>query len=104
MMSLGHTSAPAFDRYTGRMATGLDSFDDVRSLTEPELQALLDSGRPEQRVWAIWALAMRSGDSGQTAKVPDLGALQEPDAAVRRHLAVVLAGAGQYDLLVALAK
>ena len=84
------------------MATGLDSFDDVRSLTEEELQALLDSGKPEQRIWAIWALAMRSADVTGLPKQLELS--QEPDAALRRHLAVVLAGAGQYDLLVALAK
>lgn len=84
------------------MATGLDSFEDVRSLTNGELQALVDSGRPEQRIWAIWALAMRSAEVGVSAKQIELS--QEPDAALRRHLAVVLAGAGQYELLVALAK
>lgn len=80
------------------MATALDRFDDVRSLTDAELEALLDSGRPEQRVWAMWALALRSADIGE------LGQRQEPDAGVRRNLAVVLAGHGQFDLLVALAK
>jgi hypothetical protein len=77
----------------------LESFDDVRVLTENELLELLDRGRPEQRVWAIWALALRSADA-----VAQLGARNEPDAGVRRNLAVVLAGHGQLDLLVALAK
>ncbi|NVB79020.1 MAG: hypothetical protein HOV81_11530 [Kofleriaceae bacterium] len=83
------------------MATGreLESFDDVRALAEGELHELLDRGRPEQRVWAIWALALRHADS-----VAGLGARHEPDAGVRRNLAVVLAGHGQLDLLVALAK
>src|SRR6185503_4503906 len=76
----------------------LDSFDAVRELGDVELHALLDAGRPEQRVWAIWALALRSADVGE------LGARVEPDAGVRRNLAVVLAGHGQLDLLVALAK
>jgi hypothetical protein len=76
----------------------IDSFDDVRGLDEAELRALLDGGRPEQRVWALWALALRSADVGE------LGARVEPDAGVRRNLAVVLAGHGQLDLLVALAK
>lgn len=80
------------------MATGLDSFDDVRTLTDAELHGLLESGRPEQRVWAIWALALRSADIGE------LGHRVEPDAGVRRNLAVVLAGHGHLDLLVALAK
>ena len=37
------------------MAAGreVESFEDVRTLTESELHDLLDRGRPEQRVWAI---------------------------------------------------
>ena len=83
------------------MAAGLDSFDDVRTLADEELRTLLESGRPEQRVWALWALALRS------THVNDIGALSarhEPDAGVRRNLAVVLAGHGELDLLIALAK
>jgi hypothetical protein len=76
----------------------IECFEDVRDLGDAELKALLEAGRPEQRVWAIWALALRSAD------VAELGARVEPDAGVRRNLAVVLAGHGQLDLLVALAK
>jgi hypothetical protein len=76
----------------------IESFEDVRGLTEAELRALLDGGRPEERVWAIWALALRSAD------IAELGARAEPDPGVRRNLAVVLAGHGHIDLLVALAK
>lgn len=75
------------------------SFEDVRELDEPELRALLDGGRPEERVWAIWALALRSGGTD----VGELAARAEPDAGVRRNLAVVLAGHGHLELLVALA-
>ncbi len=80
------------------MMAAIESFEDVRELGETELRALLDSDRPEQRVWAIWALALRSADAAE------LGARVEPDAGVRRNLAVVLAGHGQLELLVALAK
>lgn len=76
----------------------IDCFEDVRSLSDDELRGLLASGRPEERVWAIWALALRSADIGE------LGERHEPDAGVRRNLAVVLAGHGELDLLVALAK
>ncbi len=76
-----------------------DTFDEVRRLTEPELRELLDGGRPEQRVWAIWALALRSG-----AEVDALAQRSEPDPGVRRNFAIVLAGHGHYDVLVALAK
>lgn len=83
------------------MAT-IDTFDDVRLLTEPELRALLERGRPEERVWAIWALALRSSDA--SADIEALGRREEPAPGVRRNLAVVLAGHGHYELLVALAK
>jgi len=83
------------------MAAGLDSFDEVRTLGDDELRALLESGRPEQRVWAIWALALRSTHVNDLAPITNR---PEPDAGVRRNLAVVLAGHGQLDLLIALAK
>ena len=31
----------------------IDSFDDVRRLTEPELRALFDRGTAEERLWAL---------------------------------------------------
>lgn len=77
----------------------LDSFDDVRRLTEAELRTLLDRGTAEERLWAIWALALRSTDN-----VDELTQRSEPSPGVRRNFAVVLAGHGHYDLLVALAK
>ena len=76
-----------------------ESFDQVRVLGEPELRALIEHGRPEERVWAIWALALRSDDA-----VGELARREEPDAGVRRTLAVLLAGHGELDLLVALAR
>jgi hypothetical protein len=80
----------------------LDSFDDVRGLTDPELCALLERGQPEQRVWALWALALRSADSG--GSIEAITRRDEPSPGVRRNVAVVLAGHGHYDLLVALAR
>lgn len=76
----------------------IDSFDDVRGLDEIELRALLEHGRPEQRVWAIWALALRS-----VSHASELAHHEDPDPGVRRNLAVVLAGHGEHELLVALA-
>ncbi len=75
-----------------------ETFEQVRELAERELRELLDHGRPEQRVWAIWALALRS-----TEAVGELARRAEPEAGVRRTLAVVLAGHGELDLLIALA-
>jgi hypothetical protein len=80
------------------MAVALDSYEDVRQLDEPALRALLEHGRPEQRVWAIWALALRS-----VAHVGEIVHHEDPDPGVRRNLAIVLAGHGELELLVALA-
>lgn len=77
----------------------INSFDDVRRLTEAELRELLERGVPEHRVWAIWALALKN-----SAEVDALVQRSEPDPGVRRNFAVVLAGHGHYDVLVALAK
>jgi hypothetical protein len=78
--------------------TGIAGFEDVRLLGEGELQALLERGRPEERVWAIWALALRSA-----ADLGELAHHQDPDPGVRRSLAIVLAGHGELELLCALA-
>ncbi len=77
----------------------VDSFEQARALSRSELQELLTSDRPEQRLWAIWALALALGDAaGDFAH----RILDEPDPGVRRHLAVVLAGHGEHDLLLEL--
>ena len=75
-----------------------ETFDQVNTLGDAELRELLEHGRPEQRVWAIWTLALRSGDIGELAR------REEPDPGVRRTLAVLLAGHGEIDLLIALAR
>jgi len=76
----------------------VQSFDEVRQLGDADLRELLEHGRPEERVWAIWALALR-----RAVDVGDLARREEPDPGVRRNLAVVLAGHGELELLVALA-
>ncbi|HEY1553943.1 MAG TPA: hypothetical protein VGF94_03865 [Kofleriaceae bacterium] len=78
--------------------TGIEGFEDVRVLGDIELRELLEHGRPEERVWAIWALALRS-----TGDVSELAHHQDPDPGVRRNLAIVLAGHGELELLCALA-
>jgi hypothetical protein len=80
---------------------GPDSFEQVRSLDDAALRQLLERGRPEQRVWAIWVLAQHAGEAaGQLAR----GQAHQPDPGVRRTLAVVLASHGEIDLLIALAR
>lgn len=74
----------------------VESFEDTAALDRAQLQIVLDAGRPEQRVWAIWALALRSGGSAAIAG-------RAPDAGARRALAVVLAGHGETVALIELA-
>ena len=75
----------------------IESFEEAAALTREQLQIVLDAGRPEQRVWAIWALALRS--DGRTGSM----AGRAPDAGARRALAVVLAGHGETAALIQLA-
>jgi hypothetical protein len=82
------------------MASSIDTFEQAMQLDTAALRQLLASGRPEQRVWAMWALALRQ--QGVPDIVPRTAA--EPDPGVRRTLAVVLASHGETDLLVALAR
>jgi hypothetical protein len=79
----------------------VESFEQARALGRDELSRLLASDRPEQRLWAIWALALLLGDgAGDFAhRIVD-----EPDPGVRRHLAVMLAGHGELDLLLELVR
>lgn len=91
-------------RYTGdpevAMTASIEAFEQAMKLDTGALRGLLASARPEQRVWAMWALALRQHG------VPDLvpRTAVEPDPGVRRTLAVILASHGETDLLVALAR
>ncbi|MFT3700432.1 MAG: hypothetical protein QM831_45225 [Kofleriaceae bacterium] len=76
-----------------------DSFEQVRELSEASLRALIDRGRPEERVWAIWALALRSDQL-----IGELALETDPNPGVRRTLAVMFAGHGELELLLALAR
>lgn len=77
----------------------MESFEQVARLEPPALRELFARGRPEQRVWAIWALALRTGGGVFTAN-----AVRDPDAGVRRTIAVMLAGHGEHEMLIELAR
>jgi hypothetical protein len=81
------------------MTSSIDTFEQTAKLDTAALRSLLDSRRPEQRIWAIWALALRKHG-------PELAprTAVEQDPGVRRTLAVILASHGETDLLVALAR
>src|SRR5215207_4972798 len=77
----------------------MESFEEVAELDTRALRELFAAGRAEQRMWAIWALALRTGGIIGVA-----GAAGDPDAGVRRTIAVMLAGHGEHDMLIALAR
>jgi hypothetical protein len=78
----------------------MDEFEDTQALSSERLHALLETGDARERVFAIWALGLRS--AGAVTMADQLRV--EPDAGVRRALAVVLAGQGEIDLLVAMCR
>ena len=70
-----------------------NSFSDVEQLDPDELKTLLVAGEPPERVWAAWALGLRHHEA--FARELKATAAEEPHPGVRRHLVVVLAGAGE---------
>ncbi len=73
---------------------------ELDSMTVVEARRLLADGDARERVLALWALALRSAAAITMADQLRV----EPDPGVRRALAVVLAGNGELDLLVAMSR
>jgi hypothetical protein len=69
----------------------------VVALPEEAQRALLRTGDSAERVWAMWALALRLGAN----EADELRAIlpSEPSAGIRAHLVVVLAGLGEHQLV-----
>ena len=83
----------ARSRYNAQPRVRYKSFGEVQQLDSAALRALLVSGEPPERVWAAWTLGLRH-DQMFEHELP-VSATEEPDAGVRRHLVVVLAGSGE---------
>jgi len=77
------------------------SFSDVERLDPDALKTLLIAGEPPERVWAAWALGLRHHQA--FARELRATAAEEPHAGVRRHLVVVLAGAGERQSVLTMA-
>lgn len=78
----------------------MEDFEETKSLATDALHTLLVDGDARERVLAIWALALRS----PAAMLMANQLRDEPDPGVRRALCVVLAGNGELDLVVAMAR
>ncbi len=77
------------------LTTRYQAFHQVEKLDAKVLEALLRDGDSPERVWAIWALALKKGDQVLTELRPLLG--EDPSSGVRRHLLNVFAGHGDLD-------
>jgi hypothetical protein len=66
------------------------SYEQVARLSAREASAVLSRGDAQERVWASWVVAAAYGERAIDGLVVALAG--EPDAGVRRHLLVVLAG------------
>jgi hypothetical protein len=73
------------------------AFEQVARLSAPEAGKLLRDGDAQERVWASWVIARAygaRGRAGAAVQALEVAVAGEPDAGVRRHLLVVLAGLG----------
>src|SRR6188508_2924107 len=83
------------------MGQRFTSFSEVDLLDAESLKTLLVGGEPPERVWAAWALGLRHHEA--FARELRATAAEEPHAGVRRHLVVVLAGAGERQSILTMA-
>jgi len=77
------------------------SFSDVGRLDANALKALLVAGEPAERVWAAWALGLLHDEA--FARDLRATAAEEPHPGVRRHLIIILAGAGEHRSVLTMA-
>lgn len=78
----------------------MDDIGETAGWSAARLHELLETGDAHDRVLAVWALGLRSAAGSMMADQ----LRSEPDAGVRRALAVVLAGQGEIDLLAAICR
>lgn len=80
----------------------VDLFHDIQQLSDVAQRELLENGEPGERIRAAWALGVENPES-LGALIRDATA-SEPNAGVRRHFVVILAGAGEYDIVASMAR
>ena len=80
--------------------TRIERFGDTREMNVATLRVVLAGEDARSRIYAIWALGLCSAPVGQFVE----HLRGEPEPGVRRALAVVLAGQGEMDLVVALGR
>lgn len=78
----------------------MQDFGETSALSRDQLLAQLEHGDARDRAFAMWALALRAASADPVVNL----VRGEPDPGVRRALAVVLAGHGEIDLLVAMTR
>ena len=83
------------DKERRRKGAGYERYRDVEALDSSLLWDLLREGDAPERVWAVWALAIKEEQQALPGLRPLLR--NEPDSGVRRHLLNVFAGHGDLD-------
>jgi hypothetical protein len=78
----------------------MQEFGETTALSREQLLVQLEQGDARDRAFAMWALALRAASADPVVNL----VRGEPDPGVRRALAVVLAGHGEIDLLVAMTR
>lgn len=79
-----------------------EHYDALSDLDEAGLRALLRDGRPAEKVWAAWRLALVAGLSADPALTDAM--TDEPIAGVRAHWVIVLFSHGEHGLVAVLAE
>ena len=78
------------------------SFEALADLDSSELRVLIREGRPVEKVWAAWQLAIVAGRDADPALSDALS--EEPSAGVRAHWIIVLYSHGESELVSVLAQ
>ena len=85
------------------MPSRLPDFEAVALLSNEEQRWLLREGDAQERVWAAWSLGMQSAAHEFDSEVHSaLGCV--PPAGTRMHLAAILAGLGDHELVQVMAE
>ena len=79
-----------------------EHYDSLAELDEGALRGLIQRGRPDEKVWAAWRLALVAGGEADGTLTDALA--EEPTAGVRAHWIIVLYSHGETDLVSVLAQ
>ena len=80
----------------------ISDFESLEGLDESALRALIREGKPSEKVWAAWKLALNSKEDAQHTLSDAM--TEEPTSGVRAHWVIVLFSQGELELVSVLAQ